>query len=216
MLSLIQSRNVIEHSTHLLNLPFSPLSRNWNGSEAQSELLYCIIVDPHSLHFIVKGRGSTFEFPDSKAGQYRDGLWERDAAELFLVSSTSDSYQEINLSPSGAWWSNRFNTPRQRSFSSEQDQIQKLKLSVKVRAFSGTLTNGSSSNALEWSTMLSMPLADLLVDWQPSYRTNVSACFGQDTGSRRFLSSTALPGPKPDFHQPKLFKEALLLNSWLV
>ena len=46
-------------------------------------------------------------------GEFKEGLWEKDVAEFF-VSADGRSYQEINISPTGAYWSALFSDYRVR------------------------------------------------------------------------------------------------------
>ena len=46
--------------------------------------------------------------------QFYEGLWRADCGELWLASSESDRYIEINLGPNGAWWTCVFSSARTR------------------------------------------------------------------------------------------------------
>ena len=39
-----------------------------------------------------------------ETGQFVEGLWEQDVAEFFVAAGGTEC-QEINISPTGAWWS---------------------------------------------------------------------------------------------------------------
>jgi hypothetical protein len=49
-----------------------------------------------------------------RPGDFVEGLWEHDVAELFIMAPEG-RYQELNLSPCGAWWSATFDEYRKRS-----------------------------------------------------------------------------------------------------
>lgn len=67
-----------------------------------------------TLSFGIRVFGEPNELvPPPQLGEFREGLWERDVCELFLDGS-KEEYFELNLAPSGAWWSMRFKSQRCR------------------------------------------------------------------------------------------------------
>jgi len=103
-----------------------------------------------------------------------EGLWNRDVCEFFLVASDG-SYQEFNLSPTGAWWSARF-----RSYRSQESVCPGLSV----------VTSAARSRS-GWKATLSVPVAEVIA-WE---RFQVTAILGG-----RYFSTGACTG-EPDFHR---------------
>jgi len=74
------------------------------------------------LSFLYASSGTEFVFGLSssvqlnglgKFGEFTEGLWKADVVELFLHDQASESYLELNLSPTGAWWAKKFSSYRE-------------------------------------------------------------------------------------------------------
>ena len=63
------------------------------------------------LHFRFRVQKAPFCDQSLGLGDFVEGLWQKDVAELFLAGRGSH-YQEINVSPTGAWWSASFSDYR--------------------------------------------------------------------------------------------------------
>ncbi|MBX3172535.1 MAG: hypothetical protein KF760_34345 [Candidatus Eremiobacteraeota bacterium] len=103
-----------------------------------------------------------------------EGLWRRDVAEFFLIAADG-SYQEFNLSPTGAWWSARFRGYR--------DQERECRCTSVV-------TSAGRSRA-GWKAWLSIAVAEVIA-WE---RFQVTAILGG-----RYFSTGKCSG-EPDFHK---------------
>lgn len=103
-----------------------------------------------------------------------EGLWQRDVAEFFLVANNG-SYQEFNLSPTGAWWSARFRSYRQQECACPCSSV----VTTAARSRSG------------WKASLSVAVGEV-VAWQ---RFQVTAILGG-----RYFSTGVCSG-EPDFHK---------------
>ena len=150
------------------------------------------LVDSSYVYFAARvGRQP---FCDALApGEFRAGLWEKDLVEFFIRSRHSESYQEFNLSPSGAWWSALF-----RGVHRIDEQFS---VSRNVQCYSRIDENS-------WSTALRARHADLGVSVDffgapQDIRLNVNAILGD--GQKRYYSYCRLPGEHPNFHQPDEF-----------
>jgi hypothetical protein len=122
-------------------------------------------------------------------GDYVEGLWEGDCAELFLVNPVSGAYIEFNLSPKGAWWCCEFSGTRTRA------------PGAPVRLV-GVVARGSVGHE-SWEAALSIPVSALpaSLDFNPDVtRGNVTFCLGDDP--QRYLTYVDLGGGNPDFHRP--------------
>ena len=111
---------------------------------------------------------------EEKASGFVGGLWERDVGEFFLMAEDG-SYQEFNLSPTGAWWSARFRG--HRDFTRE-DQCPSVK-------------TGSERSPEGWKAWMSVELQDV-IQWK---KTNVCAILGG-----RYFCTGHCDGGEPDFH----------------
>lgn len=149
-----------------------PAMRDWFGEPAGFALEYSLEVAGPRLQF----HFSTGWPPscDPEARGFVSGLWERDVAEFFLMAEDG-SYQEFNLSPTGAWWSARFRGYRDLL---REDQCP-------------SVATGAHSTTEGWSAWLSVELRDL-IEWK---KTNVCAILGG-----RFFCAGHSSGGQPDFH----------------
>lgn len=125
-----------------------------------------------------------------KPGEYFEGLWEYDVAELFIAADKGDHYLEINLAPNGAWWMMAFSAPRQRMADFRIDH-QHIKTE-------------SSLNTDHWKSSMCIPhglLQNILRT--DTMRFNVTYILGEP---KQYLSYCNLQSAKPDFHTPAQFK----------
>lgn len=93
---------------------YIPLINGWNLNGA-----------PAAKYFLGKSASQIFfkiqiqTLPDYdstlKPNDFIEGLWKRDIAELFIGNRITGEYQEFNIAPSSAWWSEFFNSYRQRA-----------------------------------------------------------------------------------------------------
>jgi len=94
-------------------LPLHQLSSNKKRAPFASlgqQLSFSLGVTPEELLFRVLFPTE----PSQQKRQWVEGLWEEDVAELFICDPNTGRYQELNLSPDGAWWSSVFSTYRKR------------------------------------------------------------------------------------------------------
>ncbi|CAA6825609.1 MAG: Unknown protein [uncultured Thiotrichaceae bacterium] len=152
-------------------------------------------------HFVLSDSGTDFCFetevkiaPPStfpaKPGEYFEGLWEYDVAELFIAADNSDYYIEINLAPNSAWWMMAFSAPRQRftNFRIDHHDIKtEYLLGIKHWKSSLCIPHGLLQNILQTDTM----------------RFNVSYILGTP---KQYLSYCNLLNAEPNFHIPTQFK----------
>ena len=154
---------------------------------------------PHP--FMVFSSEGEVRFDFSRCGpcEFAEALWRYDVAELFIKDAHSDRYLEFNLAPNGAWWSAEFVGPRVRACT-EDIPI------VGVKTYSKTSADGY------WQAAASIPLSFLKSDFSFGQGSRVNVTFIVDSPEQKFLSIAALPGAKPDFHQPEYFKEVELIG----
>lgn len=88
------------------------LERDWFGNPSLFEPAFSLQLKEQSLVFrfrALKARSCQ----DLEQGTFVEGLWQHDVAELFFQRSGEDSYRELNVSPTGAFWCAAFSSYRQ-------------------------------------------------------------------------------------------------------
>ena len=136
---------------------------------------------------------------------FREGLWEQDVMEFFILDRQSGHYREYNLSPGGAWWAAEFTAPRVRL----DPQPGKATFGVKTHVSWGRDDWGGSLRIPIPSEIgMSDPNRDsaVLGDGPTSlekgrWAVNFTSVWSSAAG-RQFYSLAELGGEKPDFHQP--------------
>lgn len=181
--------------TSLMNSPNKHILQNgqikqdWFG-EPCSENHFSIYTSGNDLCFDAYVMASPpTRFP-AKSGEYFEGLWEFDVAELFIAADHSDRYVEINLAPNGAWWLMAFSAPRQRiaDFRIDQETIKtQSTLALDNWQSAVCIPHGLLQNILQTDTM----------------RFNVTFILGKPA---QYLSYCNLHTAQPDFHLPARFK----------
>lgn len=118
-------------------------------------------------------------------GQFVEGLWNDDVAELFVAGPGCD-YQEFNFSPTGAWWSTYFSNYRQRDRLCP-DPVPQLEC---------------RSGPDFWQIRCTLTLSSLL-PWQgcSSDRRRLQVASILFPADPEYLSSGHCSGGTPDFHR---------------
>lgn len=167
---------------------------DWQGENAnaalQTEVRILWNKEALYLRFLAHYRSITV-FGDSRADGWRDQLWERDVAEVFVQPEGAEgkSYKEIEVSPNGMWIDLEIAPGEKREMKSG------LKRLVNVDATNKT-----------WTAQLALPMKALTTRFDPgeSWRVN----FYRVEGERepRFYSAWRPTGtPVPNFHVPERF-----------
>lgn len=122
-------------------------------------------------------------------GDFVEGLWQKDVAELFVAGLGTD-YQEVNISPTGAWWSAYFSDYR------------KL---VREVFFEPRITVEASEGhwAVNFEAPLEafVPLEGLSLE---DYRFSATAILY--TPEAQYFAWNHSGGGEPDFHRSELFQ----------
>ena len=179
---------------------WSMVDRDWHGQPVAVPATFALADGPHP--FMVcqqRGRSAPRFLQMPEPCEFAEALWRYDVAELFIKDAHSDRYLEFNLAPNGAWWSAEFVGPRVRACT-EDIPI------VGVKTYSKTSADGY------WQAAASIPLSFLKSDFSFGQGSRVNVTFIVDSPEQKFLSIAALPGAKPDFHQPEYFKEVELIG----
>jgi hypothetical protein len=176
----------VHHSTEG---PEQALELDWFGQAARYPASFRLSLQDGLLTYSF----SALKTPECEithqAGDFVEGLWERDVAELFVMGPLGE-YQEFNLSPRGAWWCAVFSGYRQRA---------------------AVLPCPSAQVWAEWgdgfwSARLSVDINDLPVlqgQGLQEARLNVTAILNPD--QPEYLCFGHQGGGDPDFHRAENF-----------
>ena len=122
-------------------------------------------------------------------GRFVEGLWERDVAEFF-VAGQGTTYQEINISPTGAWWSCLFSDYRQ--------PVDEVRFEPVIEA---------REHSDGWGVTFNVALSDLKpwVGVEPQRRRLSVTSILYDPEPHYFAWNHQ-SGGEPDFHRLDLFR----------
>lgn len=126
-----------------------------------------------------------------RCGEFIEGLWNFDCAELFVCLDDAGAYIEFNLSPSGAWWACRFSDYRKRAEPHPAPP-------------EGVMTFAELEHGYYHAAM-AIPLKVLGLDsnYLPMARLNVNFILGSP--HYRYFSACRLQSVQPDFHLIRQF-----------
>ena len=131
--------------------------------------------------------------------EFVTGLWNGNVVELFLGNAKTGRYLEVHLAPSGRWWSCLFTAVRMR----EIEEGKPLPFSV--------IHHRRDRLGRRWEASMQVPAAVVCkllgVNDFMELRANLAAIAHPVTGRALYFSLTAMPGAKPDFHQPAAWLE---------
>ena len=137
----------------------------------------------------VRGQGRGLGEP----GVFTPELWRADVAELFLTNPLTGRYLELNCSPTGAWWSCLFSSPR---------------VPLRAEPWQMAVRTTAGRDETGWLVCAELAEAEILAALEvrrwAELRGNVCA-ISRGPRQDRFCSAAALEGNRPDFHQPRLW-----------
>jgi hypothetical protein len=165
-----------------LLMPFpgegNPAALTIGGSIARS-------LDTLSVRFEVRGDLSKVSIPvAAEAPRRQDRLWEETCLELFLGTTDSTEYWEVNLSPSGHWNVYRFD--KYREGMREEPAFASIPFAVRI-----------GPDALELSMALD---GGKILSAGETIEAGVAAVIRTTDGGKSHWAP-AHPGPRPDFHR---------------
>jgi hypothetical protein len=169
---------------------WSILDRDWWGASWLPGARHALVADSEHLWLLAGDARPAKTQPGLAPGDFREGLWQADVAELFIASADRQRYLEFNLSPTGAWWCAGFDGPRQRRQGTPMPRVR---------------TQAKSDPASGWQAALAIPLSYLQeqLDFAQDCPLNVTLIL--QSPEQRFFSATDLGPGNPDFHQPARF-----------
>lgn len=170
------------------SIPVQSLAHSWSGELLPCPWQWSIVRDPKTLWFIASLPGGSDFNRQHTIGDFVEGLWEREVAELFIKES-SGRYQEFNVSPGGAWW-----TVVLSSYRTREANLQELH----EPTVQTVLGEGS------WRAVLGVDQSCLSVALTSTSLIHVSGIVQKPR--RHFLSSQPVVALEPDFHHPDTFR----------
>ena len=90
------------------------ISHDLSGAPLTSPLRFGLALSASHLYFGYAQPVNEGSFTPRPVGEFYEGLWEEQVLELFVAADSGERYQEFNLSPSGAWWTQPFSSYRVR------------------------------------------------------------------------------------------------------
>ncbi len=174
------------------------IKRDQKGKALLNPLSFGLAISPNYLYFGYTSEMPNGTFTERPAGTFHEGLWEEQVLELFLASDSGPRYQEFNLSPSGAWWTQAFSSHRVREGT------------VEPRYAIEVLKRGAGRTS---SAFFRVARPALLVDcaFGPKSRANVTAIvIDSPTSTVKHLCVVHDPGV-PDFHADAGFQPFVIV-----
>lgn len=170
---------------------FQRLENDWFGALLESRPSFRVVLHPgEAIEYRVTARKQPISAVGSQPGEFHEGLWQHDCAELWLANPSTGHYIEFNLAPNGAWWSCLFEAPR-------------INALVENLPLPGVIAEGLEGIA-HWEASLRVPLSSLpeQIGQNPSLWTgNVTFCLGS-APKQKFTSFARLGEGNPDYHRP--------------
>jgi hypothetical protein len=165
-------------------LPRQQVHECWHGRTLTPSFECCLAMDPFTLWCVWKVPGSAWCDESLAHGDFVEGLWNWDVAELFL-STGGESYREYNISPRGAWWCAQFDRYRCQCEVQSTHELPQLFTSIET---------GS------WEAVLGIPRRELALD-APEHELAIHVAAITHRPESRFISSQPVAGVEPDFHR---------------
>jgi alpha-galactosidase len=171
-------------------------SADWRGKNAdpqrETEVRLLWTAETLFLRFGSNYRTITV-FPDAELNGWRDELWDRDVAEVFLQPEASNlrRYKEFEVSPNGYWI----------DLDIGRGEKQDLKSGMRRRVV-------LDEKAKTWIAELAIPMKCLVQEFDSSATWRVNFYRVEGASEPRFYSAWRPTGtPMPNFHVPEAFGE---------
>lgn len=162
---------------------------DWYGAASPYRPEMSVEIQGESLIYLFRCRKAPFCDESLALGSFVEGLWEQDVAEFF-VAGPGSSYQEVNISPTGAWWSCLFSNYRER--------LEVCRFEPKIEV---------SRDSESWSVRFEVALSALnpWVGIEPDAR-RFSACSILHDPEPSYFAWNHQGGGEPDFHRADLLQ----------
>ena len=174
--------------------PASKFAGDWQGKNRDDarETEVRILWTPDSLYFKFQAKFRTITvFPDARPDGWRDKLWDRDVAEVFLQPEPSDPfrYTDFEESPNGFWI----------DLNISHGGLTEMKSGLRRRV------QQDPQNST-WTAELCIPLKSLTPHFDPAQKWRVNFFRVEGEREPRFYSAwNPTNSPKPNFHVPAAF-----------
>lgn len=185
-ITIFQSRSALSVDG-VRALPLQSTSVSWSHIPLERTFSWSLALDPATVWFRCSLPGGRTVKSDTKSGEFVEGLWEFDVAEVF-VQDAHGAYQEFNLAPNGAWWSMTHSEYRVRS----KDSCPAKCLSVTTGIFDGY-----------WEVVAAFERGSLQVPLELGGFVHVTGI--HYAAEPIYLSSHPPRNIAPDFHHPSCF-----------
>ena len=190
----------VSKPVNLRSLPdeyWTSIASDWAGQPLSFHWRFFLAYDEKLFQFFTKSSAPVHLAPDSENGEFTAELWKYTVAEIFFFNASTDSYQEFNIAPNGAWWNAKFSSYREEEESHPPEYLQ--------------LTPLANRTERRWITGFSLPLNNIVSPFSlEKLRINVCGIAGES--DQTFLSYTSLPEQKPDFHLKELGAEVRVID----
>lgn len=165
------------------------INSDWFGEALPAVVSYAVGITSGILRFGISTAYDGRSDHLGVRGEFYEGLWERDVAELFIGEQGSSEYLEVNLNPIGAWWIQRFSTPRVRMGA----------VSRPTPVVESMISSG------QWDGSISIKLEEIGFDTPDTLMFNVCLILGNNP--RRYISASGgIKNSAPDFHRRELLR----------
>jgi alpha-galactosidase len=171
-------------------------SADWQGKNAdpsrETEVRLLWTAEALFLRFRSKYRTISV-FSDAAANGWRDHLWDRDVAEVFLQPDASNlrQYKEFEVSPNGHWIDLDIGPGEKHDLKSGMRRRVVLDEAAKT-----------------WTAELAIPMKSLVEKFDPSATWRVNFYRVEGPSEPRFYSAwRPTRTPVPNFHVPEAFGE---------
>ena len=167
------------------------IDRAWNGEMLHREHHISVTLTMNEGQLWIEISAPFYnDPPPEKPAGFTHGLWNFEVVELFIVGE-KQAYIELEFGPFGHYLGYRFNGIR------NQDGV------VSSINYVATIDQD------RWHGKATIPLRMLPKTATSAWRINATAIHGPTDG-RIYQSHIALPGDKPDYHQPAVFTTPLI------
>ncbi len=197
MIPIFHSENPLSFES-IRALEVSSITTDWYGQKHNHGPKFVLAADLNCLWFLAEGESPVVYSKDLAVGEFAEGLWKNDCAELFVCEDGTARYQEFNLSPGGAWWSCLFSSYRKAD---EQAFV----MSKGVQCF-------AEVSPSHWISAMSIPRNELSVKISFTEESRLNVSFILETPQQKFLSWAKLKAEQPDFHVSEQY-EAIKLTE---
>lgn len=166
------------------------LGSDWFGAPVGGTCSWHYVLDPKRWYFGFSSECSPPLYDRAfNKGDFIEGLWMLDVAEVFIMKPDTGNYTEWNVGPQGAWWRSSFQAYRQRNSTAE---------------VTPSIETYSSISHDRWTVGLA---CDRIVEEGLTESDLVHFSAIIKSPSQQFMSSGLASRGEPDFHNAAMFRK---------